>query len=348
MNTGDEEGKAPYTPRLQPYPPARSATEYATCSTPGKPANYGARTGKQTTLFDIYKTKISTNEPDNDTLETVITEWIVLPLAVLFTSPLIWGGMQIAFWLDNLSWKITAGIVGVGSWLLWGGLIFAIASTFHNKARQVTNLKAMQLQEQMCSDILDKIKRTRRPDPYFVFLRPFAAENAGCAWYTSSSLFSADTINVTTIDDELIQVLQFVGPTLCLGNQSDEFKIGAKRIPSTDETWREDIHLLLEHCTGVFLFPWYSESTMEEVVKIFERPKLIGKTVFFMPPARSMRWAEEHWKRTLEKLAEKNILLPKYLPCGVIFNKYGEAFGLVDNLLNRRDFQCKLLSLWRT
>lgn len=340
MKTGDEQEPSRYKPRFQPFPAVQRAIGHVSL-----PAL--SHTGNQKTLFDIYKTKIATHTLDNDTYEDLYTGWILLPLVAFFTCPIVWAGMKFGFWLNDKGWKVAAVFFGSGSWLLWGAVIFAILNILYKQARQIKNREAMQLQEDKSSDVLEKIKYGYQPDPYFVFLRPFSAENAECSWYDPSNLHSADLINATTIDDELTQVLQVVGPTLCLGNPTEGIKIGATRIPSTDESWRQDIHQLLEHCTGVFLFPWYSESTMEEVVKIFQSPELIAKTVFFMPPARCMMMTEVHWRETLEKLAKKHIELPSYKSCGLIFNAHGNYFGLVDNISNREDFQRKLLSLWR-
>jgi hypothetical protein len=290
--------------------------------------------------------KIPENIIDNETYEQIVSGWIVFPLALLVFCPIIFAGSGISNWLNHEGWETAAVISRFGSWLLWGVVAFSITEKFYRQSRIEKNRQAMENQERESRKILSEIKKGVSPGRYFVFLRPFCAENAGCAWYEPSNLMSVDLLYSTTIDDELTQVLNPIGPTLCLGNEIKDVKLGAARVPSTDETWREDIRILLKHCMGIFIFPWHTESITEEVIYIYETPYLLAKTVFFMPPQRSMFLAEEHWREITVALKKKHIELPKYTPCGLLFNARGGAHYIVDHTGSRQEFRSKLLELW--
>lgn len=56
--------------------------------------------------------------------------------------------------------------------------------------------------------------------------------------------------------------------------------------------------------------------------------------------------AEEHWREMTVALKKKHIELPKYTPCGLLFNARGGAHYIVDHIGSRQEFRSKLLELW--
>jgi uncharacterized membrane protein YgcG len=107
--------------------------------------------------------------------------------------------------------------------------------------------------------------------------------------------------------------------------------MGAGRILTTDEHWKEEILRLVENASRIMLIPSHREGTQWEIARLKEMDHF-GKTVFAMPPALpfgSGSYADE-WNRAAFALTSIGLTLPLHYAAGLLF-KLGPEGGIVEH-----------------
>ena len=96
----------------------------------------------------------------------------------------------------------------------------------------------------------------------------------------------------------------------------EDLVVGAGRIRSTEEKWRQTIVALASRARLILFVPHDSPGCRWEIRALMQC-NLQGKTVFVMPPASAI--TADQWKVTQNGWAEENVVLPPYKSTGELF-----------------------------
>jgi hypothetical protein len=130
------------------------------------------------------------------------------------------------------------------------------------------------------------------------------------------------------------------GVLVALGRPGEN--LGAGRIVTSDERWKQDIALLVTAARGVLLIPSSHKGTAWEV-DLLKNHAWLAKTVFLMPPqSRKFDW-KARWSESRAALGELGSHLPEYEEMGLLFTmgtdgalKDAEPFQLSSERLLRK------------
>jgi hypothetical protein len=199
--------------------------------------------------------------------------------------------------------------------------VTVVALMLEDRLRQ-QRLKAFQAsRDHLAADINQTLAQAARPsarpgENYVLYLRTFGVTgllNIGGVDFESSMAYN------------LAPML----PMIALGHPGEA--IGAGRILTTDEHWREEILRLVENAERIMLIPSHREGTKWEVARLKEM-QLFGKTIFAMPPEMPFgdgRYSDE-WSRAAAALAPIGVTLPPHYSAGLLFT-LGPDGVLVDH-----------------
>jgi hypothetical protein len=161
--------------------------------------------------------------------------------------------------------------------------------------------------------------------PFVLYLRPFYLEKAlkvldkGQGNYFKYFI-SGDTNDLYSDFEKILQksisnYFAFVG----MGKSGDD--LGAGRIETAPDIWKNEIKLLIKECSFVIVIPSYCEGTRLEI-EYLKASCQISKTIFVMPPSHlNSTEIEKEWNKTVSvyKLLNTGIHLPIYHRGGMLF-----------------------------
>lgn len=200
---------------------------------------------------------------------------------------------------DN--WIVTAGVMAA---------VTVVALMLEDRLRQ-QRLKAFQAsRDHVAAEINQTLAQAASPSPppgraFVLYLRTFGVTgllNIGGLDFESSMAYN----------------LAPMMPMIALGHPGEA--IGAGRILTTDEHWREEILRLVDKAERIMLIPSHREGTKWEIAKLKEN-QLFGKTIFAMPPEMAFgdgRYSDE-WNRAAAALAPIGVTLPPHYSAGLLF-----------------------------
>jgi hypothetical protein len=166
--------------------------------------------------------------------------------------------------------------------------------------------------------IFDALKAGRKPPPFTLYLRPFAATNEiqsdtiealvratarGPAIFASTSL---------ELEQQIERAARRVGPLIALGEPLEH--IGAGRIRIDEASWRSAVELLTDGAKLIILLPSSRPGTLWEVERLLNS-NLIERTVVIDPPnppkrARAKYRQSAEWEQVRNAFASRNFKLP--------------------------------------
>lgn len=130
-------------------------------------------------------------------------------------------------------------------------------------------------------------------------------------------------------DLELALSLALEGKKLLVAVGDKSGSLGAVKLISSDEAWRDLVLRLMRDSSAIVIVPFSRPGTLWEVAQIFAARELLQKTVLIMPP--TTRWQalwtmllpwrgsnRSRWNEAKEALAPSGIRLPAYNPKGAL------------------------------
>jgi signal peptidase I len=104
--------------------------------------------------------------------------------------------------------------------------------------------------------------------------------------------------------------------------------LGAAKIITDDEHWKDLFHKLVEKCRSVLIVPIATPGTMFEIDVLTSHPVYLRKTIFVMPPTYflkrllsifSARSYRKPWTEIRAQLAKRHVEFPEYRRKGCLF-----------------------------
>lgn len=212
-----------------------------------------------------------------------------------------------------------------GSWLL---LMLALpvvlivarnaASVFYRAGRKIRQIK----RDTKARLMLDRLGQGEK-ETFSLYLRSFSQEQAlkrrkGFWWYVflEGDIFGIDR---ETLDLMIASEVRMDYPMIALGEPGD--RLGAGRLPSSDEEWEALVLLLMQHADVILIVPSTSKGVVREMG--FLKKNYQDKTIQIMPPSKYFQAdsddAAQHWQKTRSVFARSGIDLPAYTPEGALF-----------------------------
>jgi hypothetical protein len=187
-----------------------------------------------------------------------------------------------------------------------------------------------QKRDQRAQIILEQARQGRTID-YSLYLRSFGTTGQMPAEDRSVNVqpgFDPRSPDSQVVDLETVfaEVLEFDAPVVALGKPEEQ--IGAGRVKTDDDRWKDDIEVLADNALLLLILPSTGSSLQWEIEWIMAHGHL-KKSMFVMPPrkawflrlrggSKGFRW-EEIWPTLCSRLYEKGIELPAYEKVGMIF-----------------------------
>lgn len=217
-----------------------------------------------------------------------------------------------------LALALAVAIMVIGSSL--GGFF----SRRHKKVQQ-------QLRDDRAREILELAGADTPPD-YSLYLRAF--ETTGRMPREASSSMNMPGFDARTDDDRLndfetalAECVENGIPMVALGEPGEH--IGAGRVSSTEDCWKDSISLLASSAAVIFLLPSTRPGTQWEID--FLRSNRLFKKTIFAAPSRKSRWTvlsrdredydwEGSWETLRRAMSEKAVEFPEYDKNGQLFS----------------------------
>jgi hypothetical protein len=119
----------------------------------------------------------------------------------------------------------------------------------------------------------------------------------GYAAYILLQWFSS--LKMSVIEEDLSDCIGSRGLFIAIGEKYDSF--GAIKLIGSDSEWQENLLVLLQRATLVFLHPGISQHVTWEAEYILQNPPLREKTVWIMPHVSGFQWeiVRIHYRETL-------------------------------------------------
>src|SRR5262249_7516040 len=104
--------------------------------------------------------------------------------------------------------------------------------------------------------------------------------------------------------------------------------LGAAKIITDDEHWKDLFHKLVEKSRSVLIVPVATPGTLFEIEVLTSHPAYLRKTIFIMPPTYflkrlfsifSARSYRKPWKEIRAQLAKRHVEFPEYTRKGCLF-----------------------------
>ena len=133
-------------------------------------------------------------------------------------------------------------------------------------------------------------------------------------------------------------------PLVALGRPGEQ--IGAGRIMTSEERWKEDIELLATAALVIFLFPstrpgtlWETDWLMQHAMikkTIFVMPPMRKKSIFFKSGGQTYDW-RSIWPELVSTIRNRGIEFPKYEDKGELFTLGNDLRVSVSTKLRAAD-----------
>ena len=196
--------------------------------------------------------------------------------------------------------------------------------------------------------ILDEIKSSKNsPSPFCLYIRSFFTTNALMAQYEKREVYgNVSEISMMGIkpseplDVEFVlsEAVSFIGPLIALGEPEE--LLGAGRIKTTEEEWKEDIILMMEYAELIVVIPTERKGILWEIEQIIKHGYL-DKTVWIMPQKQKYKSIvtltsnvkyidiENEWNIARKAFMNMNISLPPFNSSGEIFrvDQMGKSYA---------------------
>jgi hypothetical protein len=155
---------------------------------------------------------------------------------------------------------------------------------------------------------------------YSVYLRTFGITAKLGVSYRENTLLTAqvDRDDHRDLETLLAQSFETYQPLIALGKPGEH--IGAGRLLTEEETWRDKIEVLLTNSSTIVMIPSHRDGTRWEVEWIISRNQQ-RKAFFLMPPTDKFTKTAnlESWRIAAEILGPLGLHLPQYSERGMIF-----------------------------
>ncbi len=151
-----------------------------------------------------------------------------------------------------------------------------------------------------------------RQGPFSLYLRPFELDRVMETWSANVILdiFTPGMRRQLGIEEHLAQLVDNHWPLVAVGDSV----VGAQKLHSTDEAWREEVHKLMREAEMIFFIPGPSPGAVWEALSIADHDKsCIGRTFWFMPELSEFSEGFDAFgfcQRAREALAAVGIHLP--------------------------------------
>lgn len=251
--------------------------------------------------------------------------WCVLTLLGMFLSGIIFMRNSLDPEASVFAGQVLDKLrpfVGGPIWVAGLGIGFVCAGLFLRRVyRRVWQADRDREALQLLSGLRDGKTASQQ---FFLYLRAF--ETTGHL-KVPVSMFDFQNLGLlqlhrSELEHVVAQALKKEGLLVALGHPGES--LGAGRIDTSDERWRDDITLLATAAKGILLIPSQHAGTVWEIDHL-QRQGLLSKTVFLMPPeARRFNW-QSHWSESRRAMGELGSCLPEYNELGLLFTLGAEG-----------------------
>jgi hypothetical protein len=228
-------------------------------------------------------------------------------------------------------------IVG-GSAYLYRFLAIRVSRLLYSVNQRRAHNRRSDLASSVLSDLSAGIHRS-----FCLYLRPFITSRGlrvpnsrfGSKFFPSIDKFYGRRIDLETVYAMSLEHQEY--PLIAIGETG--FKLGAGKVPSSDEEWRTVFARLSQHATLIIMVPLPKPSTLWEIDYMFAHRSILEKSLFVMPMRlRSLvpERLERYWEEVRDRMFEQGIQLPELNPYGgFIFFRDG---GTTMHILNSGGF----------
>jgi hypothetical protein len=177
--------------------------------------------------------------------------------------------------------------------------VWIVEKTMRKRVQETRDLDAQ--------TIVAQLRKSGNAPEFLVYFRGFAAK----------PIYFFDGLAQMHNCEELIaNAVAHIGPLTAL--DANPGAIGAGRARTSNQLWKEDAQRLALGSVGIFVYPGSRPGIAWEV-ELLRRTELLDKTVFLMPPLYSDENAASDWASMQAMFAAKRLVLPDYVPGGLIF-----------------------------
>ncbi|WP_144240746.1 hypothetical protein [Dyella japonica] len=120
-----------------------------------------------------------------------------------------------------------------------------------------------------------------------LFLRPFVLDrdfkvvNPVSPWKRLIPFYSLAVPSVTSLDDAMAIAIKGYGELIAIGDQAGQ--IGATRLQTTEENWRNDFAVLAEAASAIIIYGSKQSGTAWETTQVISKGDWLAKSVFIFP-----------------------------------------------------------------
>jgi hypothetical protein len=175
---------------------------------------------------------------------------------------------------------------GVGPWVAFSVLFGAAWLALFSHMAEYASQRGRDLKAKR---IFALLRKGVRPEPFALYLRPFASTNAvqedviaPMSFAVGGGLFLAGSTRFE-LEQQIERATRSLGPLVALGEPLEH--VGAGRIRVEEDTWRGAVEVLTGSADLIVLLPSSRAGTLWEVERILSSD-LISRTVFVDPPNR--------------------------------------------------------------
>ena len=224
-----------------------------------------------------------------------------------------------AYWAFK-AWKESQHGAGWTAWLP-DFLIAGVLSGVGNALRDRHSKRVQLARDNVALDVLGKVKRGEGVPRFYLFLRPFVTTSTLTQKTDKPSIplaFAPGYSKPEKWDFEswLANALANDGLLVGLGRPGEA--IGAGRLSTSEDEWREEVVLLFSYCACAFVIPGAQSGTRWEVETV-KRLGLLQKAIFIMPPFSHDFDVAAHWQKARSALSDVGVWLPEYQKEGSLF-----------------------------
>lgn len=116
-------------------------------------------------------------------------------------------------------------------------------------------------------------------------------DRTNTGWFEVPDDKTVTTFHWADLETILSMALEPTFRLVALGRPGEQ--VGAGRIPSTNETWKDNFLALARNAQGIFILPSQRKGTKWELDQIWQSEELLGKTIFLVPPVND-EYADNH------------------------------------------------------
>lgn len=233
---------------------------------------------------------------------------------------------------------------------------FALASALSRPMHTLLNRIELAWLQKYRDHRANRIFNAELTVPFALYLRPFAVTDRLGFYGISAKWGGVD------LEALLAHSCRSWGELLALGQPGEA--IGAGRIVSSDEDWKNKFHLLAERAKIIIVIPAINEGTFFEIAWL-KSNRLLRKTIFVMPPKTLLRMSEraqlaftpnydrtakdyaKNWEDVRARAEDIGLRFPPYAQRGALIESssdgagyseymFGEGVPSIKNVFNDR------------